>query len=1018
MAPPTAEQLASVSCLPHVLQEGSESARLVMGPLPQGTTSAQMIVEVLQESGVLEVFLQGSSLAPLRISLPPGVTGKDLQASFSKKHARLSVSWPTSVASKPAEGQAMVAEPSPPSTDTIEALHGKVPSEGRNAEGVGRQLEQGAAVDVDTDVVNGGQDVRGEPNSTERDAAEGGAAIPAEIPAEKPAQAKKKKKKNKKKSSAQGDAAGNAPVEVEPQQAVVAAEVAERAGAEEAAVSSNAEGENQEVASGGGSEGAGGGGMGSQRRKKKKQKASGQGSTCGAAPAGPMESKETSGHTSEEVLMPSAPLHRPLRSPQQAPRDADQPADAHQPAASNDDKFSSPLPSAAPQHELPPPSAPQADLPTSAPSDAMAAGSECLNGLFIRNHLGKAVQKGEDTWLLQPNLSWLDASSGSEAPFSVFGLFDGHGGKGAANYASKNLLKHVLAALDDAAAKPAAPLDAVDMSEQLLSHTAPADRGLWLAQDCMVAALPAAMCAGFESTDADFKKRSKTSGATATLAMIVGWELVVGNVGDSWAFLDTGAEVIQVCGNHRLDDSAEERKRLIALGCEVAQSTCREEGTGVGPLRVWPGGLAMSRTLGDYEAGDAVTALPEIRQVTLPSSGGRLVLASDGLWDALNPKTAMHSVRGMNAGQAAHHLELSALKARGLRDDITVVVVDLLPSKDCKSPPLLSGHRRQPTPISLSPTSPFSFEISGVDPVHPWKPQEGSSAWRRRVYLRREWVVEHLVPPGYDDPALAGEEPGEEDPKEEVEEEEEEEEEEMQEEEGGTGLSDTYMELANLRIDPATIGQVDEDEWETVPSKAAQQEAASFAKFAIPGLGQRPVADGTAGGRGQERGRGRGRGRGARGRGRGRSEARPAGDVDGAGERRAGGRRNPNGTEPPAAGAPAKVLVVPVAPSGAAGHEQPGGGRPPRRGRGRGARGRGRGDAPRGEGREERPRRDGEARRVDGDAPQRGRGRSGGGGRGGRQGRGRGGAGRGPGAPTATHQHHPGAPSPSMPIGA
>jgi hypothetical protein len=64
----------------------------------------------------------------------------------------------------------------------------------------------------------------------------------------------------------------------------------------------------------------------------------------------------------------------------------------------------------------------------------------------------------------------------------------------------------------------------------------------------------------------------------------------------------------------------------------------------------------MSRTIGDFEAGDAVTALPELRQVTLPSSGARLILASDGLWDALNPKTALHSVRGMNTGQAAHHL--------------------------------------------------------------------------------------------------------------------------------------------------------------------------------------------------------------------------------------------------------------------------------------------------------------------------------------------------------------------------
>ena len=35
-------------------------------------------------------------------------------------------------------------------------------------------------------------------------------------------------------------------------------------------------------------------------------------------------------------------------------------------------------------------------------------------------------------------------------------------------------------------------------------------------------------------------------------------------------------------------------------------------------MRVWPGGLAMSRTIGDYEAGDIVTGQPEVQQV-----GGR-----------------------------------------------------------------------------------------------------------------------------------------------------------------------------------------------------------------------------------------------------------------------------------------------------------------------------------------------------------------------------------------------------------
>ena len=136
------------------------------------------------------------------------------------------------------------------------------------------------------------------------------------------------------------------------------------------------------------------------------------------------------------------------------------------------------------------------------------------------------------------------------------------------------------------------------------------------------------------------------------MAVLVGWQLLVANVGDSCAYLDTGAEVVQVgslpcvnhvpagynsnllcmlyvaqyrlagivlihlalvinhqdlssntllqvSGNHRLDDSKAERKRCERGGAEIARSEL--EGKPVGPLRVWPGGLAMSRTLGDYE---------------------------------------------------------------------------------------------------------------------------------------------------------------------------------------------------------------------------------------------------------------------------------------------------------------------------------------------------------------------------------------------------------------------------------
>ena len=47
---------------------------------------------------------------------------------------------------------------------------------------------------------------------------------------------------------------------------------------------------------------------------------------------------------------------------------------------------------------------------------------------------------------------------------------------------------------------------------------------------------------------------------------------------------------------------------------------------------------------------------PEVRQVTLPASGGRVIIASDGLWDAVAPKTAAHHARGMPANKAAREL--------------------------------------------------------------------------------------------------------------------------------------------------------------------------------------------------------------------------------------------------------------------------------------------------------------------------------------------------------------------------
>ena len=56
------------------------------------------------------------------------------------------------------------------------------------------------------------------------------------------------------------------------------------------------------------------------------------------------------------------------------------------------------------------------------------------------------------------------------------------------------------------------------------------------------------------------------------------------------------------------------------------------------------------------QAGEAVTASPEVRGVAIPHTGARLVIASDGLWDAVQPKTALHHVRSLVANKAATEL--------------------------------------------------------------------------------------------------------------------------------------------------------------------------------------------------------------------------------------------------------------------------------------------------------------------------------------------------------------------------
>ncbi|XP_068482254.1 probable protein phosphatase 2C 12 isoform X3 [Phaseolus vulgaris] len=240
-------------------------------------------------------------------------------------------------------------------------------------------------------------------------------------------------------------------------------------------------------------------------------------------------------------------------------------------------------------------------------------------------------KKGEDFMLLKTECQRVVGDGVST--YSVFGLFDGHNGSAAAIYTKENLLNNVLSAI-------------------------PSE----LNRDEWVSALPRALVAGFVKTDKDFQEK-------------------VASVGDSRCILEPyEGGIYYLSADHRLDSNEEERVRITSSGGEVGRLNTGG-GTEVGPLRCWPGGLCLSRSIGDMDVGEFIVPVPHVKQVKLSTAGGRIIISSDGVWDALTAELALDCCRGMSAEAAAPHIVKEAVQAKGLRDDTTCIVIDVYPQE-------------------------------------------------------------------------------------------------------------------------------------------------------------------------------------------------------------------------------------------------------------------------------------------------------------------------------------------------
>lgn len=246
-------------------------------------------------------------------------------------------------------------------------------------------------------------------------------------------------------------------------------------------------------------------------------------------------------------------------------------------------------------------------------SDA-AAGNPCARLATLRAPARRLLPTRVDTWhtptllprhgppshiqdrLAASRLSRLVA--GREA--HLLAVADGHSGSAAAAFVSERAAPTLEALLQPLSRPAAAEQDGTTLAPRL--------------QEALVFTLL--------EVNRQFAAQGYASGCSLLLALVAGDVLTVASLGSSRCTLDVGAGApLDLSADHRINYNPRELERLWAAGCLVAPApagtapspyaACASDGV----LRLWPGGLALARSFGDFHLSQAVLPLPHVKQV-------------------------------------------------------------------------------------------------------------------------------------------------------------------------------------------------------------------------------------------------------------------------------------------------------------------------------------------------------------------------------------------------------------------
>jgi len=241
--------------------------------------------------------------------------------------------------------------------------------------------------------------------------------------------------------------------------------------------------------------------------------------------------------------------------------------------------------------------------------------------------------------------------SSPTSKLSFFGVFDGHGGRRAADFAEVKLHQLLLEHPEINTSPETALRESFLTCENMFLEQA-------IEEDMM-------------------------DGTTAAVAIIADGELVAGNVGDSELVLCRGQAAVPLCQVHNMNKNASEIQRVQQEGGVVYKNR-------VGHPKFNPQviSLGVSRAIGDLPFKHAkftdgkpsgLSAEPDIATVQLTEEHTFLIIGCDGLWDVIEHQAAVDAVlcalaEGHTPGQISQLLVKMASDA-GSTDNITVMVV-------------------------------------------------------------------------------------------------------------------------------------------------------------------------------------------------------------------------------------------------------------------------------------------------------------------------------------------------------